>query len=120
MMKNYPPLLRKFMTDKAKVPLLVEIIIHMDLELYSLKRQDQVGLPLQSILFTTKSQSEGFSASFSRPSRMLFSLLKKHSLNMMRRMLSDLVLKLLTSVPLKVGESYKILPKVNSRNLRMT
>ncbi|KAM7495930.1 hypothetical protein LguiA_020344 [Lonicera macranthoides] len=41
MMKNYPQLLRKFMTDKAKVPLLVEVIIHMNLELYSLKRQDQ-------------------------------------------------------------------------------
>lgn len=41
MMKNYPPLLRKFMADKAKVTLLVEIILHMKLELYSLKRQEQ-------------------------------------------------------------------------------
>lgn len=43
MMKNYPLLLRKFMADKAKVPYLVEIIVHMNLELYSLKRQEQVG-----------------------------------------------------------------------------
>lgn len=42
MMKNYPQLLRKFMADKAKVPFLVEIIVHMNLELYSLKRQEQV------------------------------------------------------------------------------
>ncbi|KAJ9171896.1 hypothetical protein P3X46_015198 [Hevea brasiliensis] len=41
MMKNYPLLLRKFMADKAKVPSLVEIIMHMNLELYSLKRQEQ-------------------------------------------------------------------------------
>ncbi|GLU07467.1 hypothetical protein SLE2022_244240 [Rubroshorea leprosula] len=41
MMKNYPLLLQKFMADKAKVPSLVEIIQHMNLELYSLKRQDQ-------------------------------------------------------------------------------
>lgn len=43
MMKNYALLLRKFMADKAKVPSLVEIIVHMNLELYSLKRQEQVG-----------------------------------------------------------------------------
>jgi cohesin complex subunit SA-1/2 len=41
MMKNYPQLLRKFMADKAKVSSLVEIIIFMKLELYSLKRQEQ-------------------------------------------------------------------------------
>ncbi|KAH8489459.1 hypothetical protein H0E87_024907 [Populus deltoides] len=40
MMKNYPLLLRKFMADKAKVPSLVEIIVHMNLGLYSLKRQE--------------------------------------------------------------------------------
>lgn len=43
MMKNYPLLLRKFMADKAKVPSLVDIVVHMNLELYSLKRQEQVG-----------------------------------------------------------------------------
>ena len=43
MMKNHP-LLRKFMADKAKIPSLVEIIVHMNLELYSLKRQEQVGI----------------------------------------------------------------------------
>ncbi|KAJ0113315.1 hypothetical protein Patl1_01119 [Pistacia atlantica] len=41
MMKNYPLLLRKFMADKAKVPSLVEIIAYMNLEIYSLKRQEQ-------------------------------------------------------------------------------
>lgn len=41
-MKSYPQLLRKFMADKAKVSSLVEIIVHMKLELYSLKRQEQV------------------------------------------------------------------------------
>lgn len=40
MMKNYPLLLRKFMADKSKVPSLVEIIVHMNLGLYSLKRQE--------------------------------------------------------------------------------
>ncbi|XP_075102276.1 sister-chromatid cohesion protein 3-like isoform X1 [Nicotiana tabacum] len=41
MMRNYPQLLRKFMSDKAKIPYLLEIIVHMNLEIYSLKRQDQ-------------------------------------------------------------------------------
>ncbi|XP_057964009.1 sister-chromatid cohesion protein 3 isoform X2 [Malania oleifera] len=41
MMKNCPHLLRKFMADKAKIPSLVDIIVHMNLELYSLKRQEQ-------------------------------------------------------------------------------
>jgi cohesin complex subunit SA-1/2 len=31
------------MADKAKVPLLVEIVLYTNLELYSLKRQEQVG-----------------------------------------------------------------------------
>ncbi|KAI3449562.1 hypothetical protein Pfo_006227 [Paulownia fortunei] len=41
MMKTYLQLLRKFMSDKDKVAPLVEIIVHMNLELYSLKRQEQ-------------------------------------------------------------------------------
>ncbi|CAJ2632128.1 unnamed protein product [Trifolium pratense] len=41
MMKNYPLLLRKFISDKAKVSLLVEIVLSMKLELYSMKRQEQ-------------------------------------------------------------------------------
>lgn len=44
MMKAYPQLLRKFMSDKDKVAPLVEVIIHMNLEIYSLKRQEQVDL----------------------------------------------------------------------------
>lgn len=43
MMKTYPQLLRKFMPDKDKVAPLVGIIPHMNLELYSLKRQEQVN-----------------------------------------------------------------------------
>lgn len=43
MMKRYPQLLRKFMADKGKIAPLVDIITHMNLELYSLKRQEQVG-----------------------------------------------------------------------------
>ncbi|KAL5060472.1 hypothetical protein RYX36_032076 [Vicia faba] len=41
MMKSYPSLLRKFISDKAKVSLLVEIVLYMNLEFYSLKRQEQ-------------------------------------------------------------------------------
>ncbi|KAG4393985.1 hypothetical protein AAZX31_03G187600 [Glycine max] len=41
MMKTYPLLLRKFISDKAKVSSLVEIVLHMNLEYYSLKRQEQ-------------------------------------------------------------------------------
>lgn len=41
-MKNYPQLMHKYMADKTKVPSLLEIICHMDLDLYSLKSQDQV------------------------------------------------------------------------------
>nr|GEX20435.1 hypothetical protein [Tanacetum cinerariifolium] len=43
MIKKYPQLMRKNMVVKAKVPSLVEIIVHMDLKLYSLKSQDQNG-----------------------------------------------------------------------------
>nr|GMD22118.1 sister-chromatid cohesion protein 3 [Ipomoea batatas] len=41
MMKNYPQLLRKFMVDRTKVSYLLEIVVHMNLELYSLKSQNQ-------------------------------------------------------------------------------
>ncbi|CAL1403339.1 unnamed protein product [Linum trigynum] len=41
MMKHYPLLLRKFLAEKSKIPSLVETILYMNLELYSLKRQDQ-------------------------------------------------------------------------------
>lgn len=43
MMKNYPQLMRKYMADKTKVPSLIDIILYMNLELYSLKRQEQVS-----------------------------------------------------------------------------
>lgn len=41
MMKNYPQLLHKFMADKEKVAPLVEVIVHINLELYSLKSKEQ-------------------------------------------------------------------------------
>jgi len=41
MMKHYPQMLRKYLADKVKVSSIVEIIMHMKLELYSLKRQEQ-------------------------------------------------------------------------------
>ncbi|KAJ7977482.1 sister-chromatid cohesion protein 3 [Quillaja saponaria] len=41
MMKSYPLLLRKFISDSAKVPSLVEIVLHMNLGLYSTKSQEQ-------------------------------------------------------------------------------
>ncbi|CAH9111509.1 unnamed protein product [Cuscuta epithymum] len=41
MMKSYPLLLRKFMVDQIKLPYLLQIIDHMNLELYSLKSQNQ-------------------------------------------------------------------------------
>ncbi|CAA3019438.1 Hypothetical predicted protein, partial [Olea europaea subsp. europaea] len=41
MMKNYPQLLHKFMAEKEKVAPLVEVIIHINLELYSLKSKEQ-------------------------------------------------------------------------------
>lgn len=41
MMKNYPLLLRKFISDEAKVSSLVEVVLHINLALYSLKRQEQ-------------------------------------------------------------------------------
>ncbi|KAE8692103.1 NPL4-like protein 1 [Hibiscus syriacus] len=51
--KNYPLLLRKFMADKAKISSLVEIILYMNLEFYSLKRQEQA-----IVLCSTESQGE--------------------------------------------------------------
>jgi len=43
MMKSYPQLLQKYVADKAKVSSLVEIILLLKLDLFSLKRQEQVG-----------------------------------------------------------------------------
>ncbi|KAK1295110.1 hypothetical protein QJS10_CPA16g01448 [Acorus calamus] len=41
LIKCYPQLLRKYVADKAKVSLLVEMVTILKLELYSLKRQEQ-------------------------------------------------------------------------------
>ena len=42
LMKSYPQLLQKYIADKAKISPLVEIIMLLKLELYTLKRQEQV------------------------------------------------------------------------------
>uniref|UniRef100_A0A1D1XSG5 Cohesin subunit SA-3 n=1 Tax=Anthurium amnicola TaxID=1678845 RepID=A0A1D1XSG5_9ARAE len=41
MMKSYPQLLQKYISDKAKVSPLVEIVMLLKLELFTLKRQEQ-------------------------------------------------------------------------------
>ncbi len=41
MVKSHAKLLRKYLADDAKVAAIVEIILHMQLGLYSLKRQEQ-------------------------------------------------------------------------------
>ena len=40
MMRNYQHLIHKFMSNKAKIPYLLKLIVYMNLNLYSLKRQD--------------------------------------------------------------------------------
>lgn len=42
MVKSHAKLLRKYLADNAKVAAIVEIIMYMQLGLYSLKRQEQV------------------------------------------------------------------------------
>lgn len=42
MIKSLTKLLRKYLVDQAKVPVLVDIILHMNFELYSLQRREQV------------------------------------------------------------------------------
>jgi hypothetical protein len=44
MVKSHAKLLRKYLVDDAKVASIVEIILHMQLNLYSLKRQEHVRL----------------------------------------------------------------------------
>lgn len=43
LLKKYPQLLRKYISDKAKISPLIDMMMLMKLELYSLKRQDQVS-----------------------------------------------------------------------------
>jgi len=42
MVKSHAKLLRKYLADTAKVSPIIEIGMYMQLELYSLKRQEQV------------------------------------------------------------------------------
>lgn len=48
MVKSHAKLLRKYLADNAKVAAIIEIGMYMQLDLYSLKRQEQVitGLTL--------------------------------------------------------------------------
>lgn len=41
LMKAHPKLLRKYLADKDKISAIVELVMYMNLELYSLKRQEQ-------------------------------------------------------------------------------
>lgn len=43
LMKTFPKLLRKHLADKAKIPHIVELVMHMNLEQFNLKRQEQVS-----------------------------------------------------------------------------
>lgn len=43
LMKTLPKLLRKYLADKAKIPHIVELVMHMNLEQFNLKRQEQVS-----------------------------------------------------------------------------
>lgn len=43
LLKSFPQLLRKYVPDKAKISPLIDIMLLLKLELYSLKRQEQVG-----------------------------------------------------------------------------
>ncbi|KAL6980861.1 hypothetical protein U1Q18_022497 [Sarracenia purpurea var. burkii] len=54
MMKRYSQLLRKFMADNAKIATLIEIINHMNLELYSLKRQEDLVRNFKYVLQLVK------------------------------------------------------------------
>ncbi|KAK4407071.1 Sister-chromatid cohesion protein 3 [Sesamum angolense] len=56
--ETYPQLLRKFISDKGKVAPLVETIVYMNLELYSLKRQEQNGGDEYSLLVNLKRSYE--------------------------------------------------------------
>jgi hypothetical protein len=41
LVKSHAKLLHKYLADDAKVTAIVEIVLHMQLNLYSLKRQEQ-------------------------------------------------------------------------------
>ena len=43
LMKRYPQLLRKYLPDKAKISPLIDMMMLLKLEMYSLKRQEQVS-----------------------------------------------------------------------------
>jgi cohesin complex subunit SA-1/2 len=43
LLTRYPQLLRKYMSDKAKISPLVDIMVLLKLEMYSLKRQEKVS-----------------------------------------------------------------------------
>ncbi|CAA7398500.1 unnamed protein product [Spirodela intermedia] len=50
-MKSYPHLLQKYIADKAKVSPLVEIVVLLKLELYTLKRQEQNFRTILELIF---------------------------------------------------------------------
>lgn len=114
-MKSYPLLLQKYISDKAKVSPLVEIVVLLKLELYTLKRQEQVTcrhLHCWPACFSHFWLICCFFA-FSRILEPFSSLFVMHSLNMGRRMHWGHALKLSPSVPVKVKLTSKILLKIS-------
>jgi len=43
LLTRYPHLLRKYMSDKAKISPLVDMMVLLKLEMYSFKRQEKVS-----------------------------------------------------------------------------
>lgn len=50
LMKTFPKLLRKYLADKAKIPHIVELVMHMNLEQFNLKRQEQTFSQVMQLL----------------------------------------------------------------------
>lgn len=50
LMKTHVKLLRKYLADKAKIPAIVELVMYTNLELYSLKRQEQTFTQVLQLL----------------------------------------------------------------------
>ena len=51
-MKRYPQLLRKYIPDKAKISPLIDMMMLLKLEMYSLKRQEQVSCKSYHLAFS--------------------------------------------------------------------
>ncbi|MCO5549119.1 hypothetical protein L7F22_002585 [Adiantum nelumboides] len=50
LIKTLPKILRKFLADKAKIPHIVDLVMHMNLEQFNLKRQEQTFSQVMQLL----------------------------------------------------------------------